>query len=165
MDRKLHPNLKLERGLILVHLIIIIGGYSAGGQMAQHYAILRTSTDDDDRLHFWIGNSSLLSGVDVLKYGLESNFPAYVSKNAHTLGREGIIKRYHSWMLNYAWGLTQGQNHLERGWNFIMMLEDMGGIPKLTTVDWVPGVSHNSEAVPVLKSSYGSNTIHVQCSV
>ncbi len=44
------------------------------------------------------------------------------------------------------------------------MLEDMGGIPKLTTVDWVPGVSHNgggmmasdagidSECIPSLSS-------------
>ncbi len=27
------------------------------------------------------------------------------------------------------------------------MLEDMGGIPKLTTVDWVPGVSHSGEGM------------------
>ncbi len=27
------------------------------------------------------------------------------------------------------------------------MLEDMGGIPKLTTVDWVPGVSHSGESM------------------
>ncbi len=31
--------------------------------MAQHYAILRPSTDDDDGLHFWISNSSLLGGT------------------------------------------------------------------------------------------------------
>ncbi len=27
------------------------------------------------------------------------------------------------------------------------MLGDMGGIPKLTTVDWVPGVSHSGEGM------------------
>ncbi len=43
--------------------VLVFGGYSAGGQMAQRYAILKTSTDDDDRLHFWIGNSSLLGGT------------------------------------------------------------------------------------------------------
>ncbi len=115
--------------------------------MAQRYAILRPSTDDDDRLHFWIGDSSFLSavrqtelnllhtanpgslcwlirnrpipndrceGVDAFKYGLESNFPAYASKNARTLGREGIIKRYHSQTLNYAWGLVRAIFPLQR---------------------------------------------------
>ncbi len=28
-----------------------------------------------------------------------------------------------------------------------MMLEDMGGIPKLTTIDWVHGVSHRGEGM------------------
>ncbi len=45
--------------------------------------------------------------ADAFKYGLESNFPAYASKNAHALGREGIIKRYHSRTPNYAWGLVR----------------------------------------------------------
>ncbi len=107
--------------------------------MAQRYAILRPSTDDDDRLRFWIGDSSFLGrttdgvkfitysqswifcwltpnhpipndrceDVDVFKYGLESNFPAYASKNTRALGREGIIKRHHSRTLNYAWGLVR----------------------------------------------------------
>ncbi|SJL16617.1 uncharacterized protein ARMOST_20143 [Armillaria ostoyae] len=110
MDRKLYPKLK----------VLVVGGHSAGGQMAQRYAILRTSTDDDDRLHFWIANPGSLcwltsnrpipndgcEGVDAFKYGLNSNFPAYATKNARALGREGIIKRYHSRTLNYAWGLV-----------------------------------------------------------
>ncbi|KAK0477863.1 hypothetical protein IW261DRAFT_1565659 [Armillaria novae-zelandiae] len=164
MDRNLYPNLK----------VLVVGGHSAGGQMAQRYAILRPSTDDDDRLHFWIANPGSLcwltpnrpipnnrcEGVDAFKYGLASNFPAYASKNARALGREGIVKRYHSRTLNYAWGLkdegngdtraqaqTQGRTHLERGRNFVAMLEDMGGIPSLTTVNWVPGVSHSGEAM------------------
>ncbi|KAK0183697.1 hypothetical protein F5146DRAFT_659584 [Armillaria mellea] len=166
MDRKLYPNLK----------ILIIGGHSAGGQMAQRYAILRPSTgDDDDKLHFWIANPGSLcwltpnrlvpidgcEGVDAFKYGLGSNFPAYASKDARTLGREGIVKRYLSRTLHYAWGLkdegngdtraqaqaSKRRNHLERGRNFVAMLEDMGGIPGLTTIDWVPGVSHSGEGM------------------
>ncbi|KAK0493842.1 hypothetical protein EDD18DRAFT_1178117 [Armillaria luteobubalina] len=164
MDRKLYPNLK----------VLVVGGHSAGGQMAQRYAILRPSTDDDGRLHFWIANPGSLcwltpgrpvpnnqcDGVDAFKYGLESGFPAYATKSARALGREGIVKRYHSRTLNYAWGLkdegngdtraqaqTQGRTHLERGQNFVAMLEDMGGIPSLTTVDWVPGVSHSGEGM------------------
>ena len=35
----------------------MLAGHSAGAQMAQRYIALRQSTTDDDRLHFWIGNS------------------------------------------------------------------------------------------------------------
>ncbi|KAK0229597.1 hypothetical protein EDD85DRAFT_851012 [Armillaria nabsnona] len=150
-----------QRNSVTYSQVLVVGGHSAGGQMSQRYAILRTSTDDDDRLHFWIVNPGSLcwltpnrpvpnnqyEGVDAFKYGLESNFPAYASRKARALGRDGIIKRYHNRTLNYAWGLTQGRNHLERGRYFVAMLEDMGGIPKLSTVDWVPGVSHNGEGM------------------
>ncbi|KAK0204354.1 hypothetical protein DFS33DRAFT_1434599 [Desarmillaria ectypa] len=149
MDRSVYPNLK----------VLVIGGHSAGGQMAQRYATLRISTANDDRLHFWIANPASLcwltpdrlfpndqcEGFDKFKYGLQSNFPAYASKDARVLGRDGIIKRYYSRTLNYAWGLTQGRTRLERGQNFIAMLEDMGGIPNITTVDWVPGINHSTQ--------------------
>jgi len=43
---------------------------------------------------------------------------------------------------------TQGGTHLERGQNFVAMLEDMdGGIPAQTTVDFIEGVSHDSTAM------------------
>ncbi|KAK0452166.1 uncharacterized protein EV420DRAFT_1559248 [Desarmillaria tabescens] len=162
MDRSVYPNLK----------VLVVGGHSAGGQMAQRYATLRISTDDDDRLHFWVANPASLcwltsdrpihndacEGYDAFKYGLDSNFPAYATKNARALGRDGIIKRYYSRTLNYAWGLedqgngdtrcqaqTQGHTRLERGQNFVAMLENMGGIPNLTTIEWVPGVGHSAQ--------------------
>ncbi|KAK0221212.1 hypothetical protein EDD85DRAFT_796610 [Armillaria nabsnona] len=112
--------------------VLVVGGHSAGGQMAQHYEILRPSTDEDDRCE----------GVDAFKYRLESNFPEFAGKNARALGREGIIKRYHNQTLNYAWGLTDTfivdsrTKSFRRGRNFVAMLEDIGDIPKLTTVDW-----------------------------
>ncbi|KAK0447033.1 uncharacterized protein EV420DRAFT_887162 [Desarmillaria tabescens] len=177
MDKSVYPNLK----------VLIVGGHSAGGQTTQRYAALRKSTKNDDRLQFWIANPGSLcwltsdrpfpddscQGVDEFKYGLESNFPAYAASNALSLGREGIINRYHSRALSYAWGLkdegngdtrcqaevschlslvaiainvpqTQGSSHIARGKQFVAMLENMGGIPNLTTVDWVPGVSHNT---------------------
>ncbi|KAG7451802.1 uncharacterized protein BT62DRAFT_959698 [Guyanagaster necrorhizus] len=162
MNTTLYPNLK----------VVVVAGHSAGGQMSQRYAALRISTENDDQLHFWIANpASLLwltsdrpvpnddcKGFDRYKYGLASKYPAYATANARVLGREGIIERYNGRTLNYAWGLkdngdgdtrcqamTQGSTHLKRGKNFVSMLEDMGGIPNLTTIDWVPKVRHDTE--------------------
>ncbi|KAK0452168.1 uncharacterized protein EV420DRAFT_1766246 [Desarmillaria tabescens] len=140
MERSVYPNLK----------VLVVGGHSAGSQMAQRYAAL---------LHFWVANPASLcwltserpipndacEGYDKFKYGLQSNFPAYATENARTLGRDGIIKRYYNRTLNYAWGLTQGHTRLERGQNFVAKLEDMDGIPNLTTFDWVPGVGHSAQ--------------------
>ncbi len=33
--------------------------------MAQRYAMLRNSTEDDDRLHFWVGEASVFHRVAV----------------------------------------------------------------------------------------------------
>ncbi|PBK59281.1 hypothetical protein ARMSODRAFT_899499 [Armillaria solidipes] len=161
MDKTIYPNLK----------VLVVGGHSAGGQTTQRYATLRKSTKNNDRLQFWIANPASLcwltpdrpvpddtcEGFDEFKYGLDSNFPTYASSNADTLGREGIINRYNTRALSYAWGLndegsgdtrcqaeTQGSTHIARGRNFVAMLEDTGGIPTLTTVDWVPGISHDT---------------------
>ncbi|KAK0458636.1 uncharacterized protein EV420DRAFT_368640 [Desarmillaria tabescens] len=115
-------------------------------------------------------------GVDDFKYGLKANFPAYATADARVLEREGIIERYNGRTISYAWGLvsdviclrvifyhslqedhgdgdprcqakTQGNSHLERGQYFVSMLEDMGGVPNCTTVDWVPGISHDAEGM------------------
>ncbi|KAK0212064.1 hypothetical protein DFS33DRAFT_1248379, partial [Desarmillaria ectypa] len=162
MDKSVYPNLK----------VLVVGGHSAGGQTTQRYAVLRKLTENEDWLQFWIANPGSLcwlvsdrpfpvdncKGVDEFKYGLESNFPLYANSNARSLGREGIINRYHGRTLSYAWGLKDEGNgdtrcqaeasslftHIARGKHFVAMLEDMGGIPNLTTVDWVPGVSHNT---------------------
>ncbi len=37
----------------------MIAGHSAGAQMAQRYLALRKKTNNDDRLHYWIGESSV----------------------------------------------------------------------------------------------------------
>ncbi|KAK0488112.1 hypothetical protein EDD18DRAFT_1423665 [Armillaria luteobubalina] len=161
MDKTIYPNLK----------VLVVGGHSAGGQTTQRYAILRKSTLDDNRLQFWIANPASLcwlstdrpvldytcSHYDAFKYGLDSNFPTYAPSDADTLGRDGLIDRYHSRVLSYAWGLNdeesgdtrceaemQGSTHVERGRNFVAMLEGMGGIPRRSTIDWVPGVSHDA---------------------
>ncbi|KAK0450592.1 uncharacterized protein EV420DRAFT_741788 [Desarmillaria tabescens] len=162
MNTTVYPNLET----------VVVGGHSAGGQIAQRYAALKISTENDDRLRFWIANPASLcwltsdrpvpndecEGFDDYKYGLASSFPAYATANARILARDGIVERYNGRRISYAWGLkdngagdtrcqalTQGSTHLERGQNFVSMLEDMGGIPNLTTVDWVSGVSHNTD--------------------
>lgn len=164
MDKTVYPNLQ----------VVVIGGHSAGAQMAQRYAALRVTTDDDDRLHFWIANpGSLLwltsdrpvsvddcDGIDDYKYGLASGFPAYATASARTLGRSGIVEKYNGRNMNYDWGLTdyangdhrcqaaaQGEDHVTRGKNFVQMLEDMGGIPNLTTIDWAPNIGHSNEGM------------------
>ncbi|KAK0484143.1 hypothetical protein EDD18DRAFT_1112195 [Armillaria luteobubalina] len=141
---------------------IVVGGHSAGGQMAQRYATLRKSTENDNRLHFWIANPGSLcwltddrplpdsscSDADQYKYGLAA-------------GPRCIVSRYNGRNLNYAWGtadngpgdisceaFTQGRTHLERGRNFVAMLQNLtGGIPSLSTVDWIEGVSHSNEGM------------------
>ncbi len=40
------------------------------------------------------------------------------------------------------------------------MLEDMGGIPKLTTVDWVPGVSHSGEGMMASDAGIDKVSVH-----
>ncbi|SJK99149.1 uncharacterized protein ARMOST_02436 [Armillaria ostoyae] len=173
MDTGTFPNLNT----------VVVGGHSAGGQMAQRYAALRKSTENDNRLHFWIGfphgilpanpgslcwltddrpiPDSSCSDADQYKYGLAGNFPAYATSDTNKLGRDGIISRYNGRNLNYAWGtadngpgdisceaFTQGRTHLERGKNFVAMLQNLtGGIPALSTVDWIEGVSHSNEGM------------------
>ncbi|KAG7441816.1 uncharacterized protein BT62DRAFT_955421 [Guyanagaster necrorhizus] len=165
MDTQAFPNLNT----------VVVGGHSAGGQMTQRYATLRKSTENDDRLHFWIANPGSLCWLtaerpmpnsscidpDKYKYGLESNFPAYATSDTNRLGRDGIVSRYIGRNLHYAWGtadngpgdisceaLAQGRTHLERGRNFVAMLEKLtGGIPALSTVDWIEGVSHSNEGM------------------
>jgi len=81
--------------------------------------------------------------------------PAYALDDAKTLGREGLVERYFSRNIHYAWGLadngpgdtrcqavTQGATHLERGKNFVAMIDQLGGLPSTSTVDYVAGVSH-----------------------
>ncbi len=39
------------------------------------------------------------------------------------------------------------------------MLEDMGGIPNCTTVDWVPGVGHDAEGM--MASNVGVDKVRI----
>ncbi|KAF9027741.1 hypothetical protein BDZ89DRAFT_1039356 [Hymenopellis radicata] len=153
MDQSVYPNLNT----------VVIAGHSAGAQMAQRYAALRATTDNDDRLHYWIGNPGSLLWLTTDRPAPNSNCsdPGYATKDANSLGRDGIVERYRGRKVNYAWGtadngpgdtrcqaVTQGSTHYERGQNYVAMLENMdGGMPSDQTVDWIEGVSHDNEAM------------------
>lgn len=94
--------------------------------MAQRYAAMRTSTESDDRIHYWVANpGSLLwliegrpvpdascTDMDKFKYGLDGGFPSYAS-DAKSLGREGIVERYRSRNIHYAWGTVRSKCSLQ----------------------------------------------------
>ena len=97
-------------------------------------------------------------GVDSYKYGLNDTFPAYALGDANDMGREGIVQRYLGRKVHYAFGLddtgagdtrcqamTQGGSHLERGRNFVTMLNGMGSRSSASTIDYVPNVSHQAD--------------------
>jgi hypothetical protein len=88
--------------------------------MAQRYAAMRGPLKSDDRIHYWIANpGSLLwltadrpapdascTDYDKFKYGLDGGFPSYQS-HASKLGREGLVERYRSRNMHYAWGTVR----------------------------------------------------------
>lgn len=100
-------------------------------------------------------------GYDEFKYGLAGSFPGYALGDANELGRDGLVERYRSRNIHYAWGLaddgagdtrcqaeTQGLTHLERGQYFDEMIHAMdGGLPSTQTIDYVEGVSHDDAAM------------------
>lgn len=172
MDRNIYPHLST----------VVLAGHSAGGQMVQRYAALRPSCPGNSRLHFWVANPGTLLWLtpdrpvknpsceeyDNYKYGLAGDFVGYAKADVERLGREGIVKRYRSRTVHYAWGLKdtgaggdtrcpakmQGASRLERGRNFVEMLKGMdGGIPSTHTIDWVEGVGHDTAGMLEDKAS------------
>ncbi|KIY70665.1 hypothetical protein CYLTODRAFT_419621 [Cylindrobasidium torrendii FP15055 ss-10] len=166
MDKNTFPNLK----------VVVIAGHSAGAQMAQRYLALRNTKDNDDRLHYWIGNpgsflwltkhrpkaNSTCEDVDEYKYGLGGSFPGYATALAKSSGRDGIVDQYMGRYAHYAFGLnddgpgdtrcqavTQGATHLERGSYFEALLKSLNGgeLPSKTTFDYITNVSHDNIAM------------------
>ncbi|KAL9937683.1 hypothetical protein V8E36_003228 [Tilletia maclaganii] len=108
---------------------VVVSGFSLGSQLVQRYALLRRSSDDDDRLTFWIcapGSFLYLNATrpanigkrcsstfNEFKYGLQGKVPAYVRETptAETLGN-----RLASLTVRYLVGLTDtisGDNSCE----------------------------------------------------
>ncbi|KAF8917278.1 hypothetical protein CPB85DRAFT_1431546 [Mucidula mucida] len=159
--------------------VVVIGGHSAGAQMVQRYIGLRSSILHDERLHFWVANpasfmwlteshpiatSEGCENVDEYKYGLSGGFPGYsgwyrfeisCASNSLCLG----FGQYFMIMDDLPGDTsceaqTQGSNHLDRGRNFVAMLEGMdGGVPTNTTVDYIDGVAHDN--VLMMQSAMG----------
>ncbi|KAL1757675.1 hypothetical protein FB107DRAFT_208632 [Schizophyllum commune] len=166
LDKKRFP--KLDK--------VVLAGHSAGAQFGQRYAALRKSRSHNARIAYWLANpGSLLwltadrplpddncTNVDRWKYGLTDGLPAYGAYAQKHYGRDGIVERYSSHYIHYAWGTaddgpgdtrcqakTQGLTHYQRGLNFINMLQGLNGgkLPENQTVDWVEGVSHDGEGM------------------
>jgi len=124
--------------------------------MAQRYAALRKSTSGDDRIHYCRANSLLQAtisnicigvanpgsilwltedrplpdsdceGFDEYKYGLNGSFPAYALGDANNLGRDGLVERYRSRNLHYAWGLVSQGNSIARNTVLTSLQNDYG---------------------------------------
>ncbi|KAK7455267.1 hypothetical protein VKT23_011139 [Stygiomarasmius scandens] len=162
-DKSIYPNLQE----------IIFAGHSAAAQMFQRYAALRNPTDNDDAIHYIVANpgsflwlasdrpapNSSCEDVDRYKYGLDDGFPGYATGTFNRVGRGGLVDRYLSRNVHYAHGtaddgpgdtscqaVTQGSSHLERGQNFVSLLQSLStGWPTTQTIDWVEGVSHQNQ--------------------
>ncbi|KAF5362718.1 hypothetical protein D9758_011691 [Tetrapyrgos nigripes] len=161
-DKERYPNIQE----------IIFAAHSAGSQFFQRYAALRIPTEDDSIIHYIPANpgsfvwlvedrpapNDTCADVDRYKYGLSSGFPGYSTGNVNEIGREGVVERFRSRNVHYAQGtadhgpgdtaceaVTQGSTHLERGENFVDMLNLNGGMPLNHTIDWVEGVSHQND--------------------
>lgn len=165
MDQSTFPNLET----------VVLAGHSAGGQLTQRYALLCTGATD--WLQFWVANpasfawlvpdrpvaSATCDGVDDYKYGINGTFPAHVSSDAKSLGRDGLVEQYRGRAVHYAFGTAdhgvmdtgcqadaQGAYHLARGNNFVAMLQGMhGGMPSSQTVDYVDGVAHSDQGMMI----------------
>ncbi|KAF8883944.1 hypothetical protein CPB85DRAFT_1172935, partial [Mucidula mucida] len=161
MDRTLYPNLRT----------VVVAGHSAGGQLTQRYATLRRDTANNGRLQFWIANPAsyawltsdrpvpdeACTGVDEYKYGLDGSLPEY----AAGLQRGDIVSQYRARNVCYVLGRedhetgdsrcqakVQGADHLERGQNFVKMLQGMkGGMPWTHSLAYVDGVGHDPEGM------------------
>jgi len=51
--------------------------------------------------------NSNCEGYDDFKYGLGGKFPAYATGDANKLGRNGLVDRYRSRNMHYAWGTVR----------------------------------------------------------
>ncbi|THU77568.1 hypothetical protein K435DRAFT_88044 [Dendrothele bispora CBS 962.96] len=163
LDKSTYPNLEE----------IVFAGHSAAAQMFQRYAALRSPIDNDAQIHYIVANpgsfmwlasdrpapNSSCDDVDRYKYGMNGGFPGYGTGTFNRLGRHGLVEQYLARNVHYAHGtaddgpgdtscqaVTQGSTHLERGQNFVSLLQSLStGMPSTQTIDWVEGVSHQNQ--------------------
>ncbi|THU79475.1 hypothetical protein K435DRAFT_943064 [Dendrothele bispora CBS 962.96] len=155
---------------------VVLAGHSAAGQIFQRYAAMRVPTVNDDRVNFIVANPGSylwlvtdrprtndsctdVNVYDKYKYGLTTGIPGYSTGDFNDIGRNGTVTRYLGRNVHYALGTdddgpgdtgceasTQGTSHLDRGNNFLNMLNSMpNGMPPSHSIDMVEGVSHQQE--------------------
>ncbi|THU98677.1 hypothetical protein K435DRAFT_795505 [Dendrothele bispora CBS 962.96] len=151
---------------------VVFIGHSAAGQFFQRYAAMRKHTKNDELISWVVANpASYLwlvedrpvevadcDDIDEYKYGLSGDMPGYSTGDFNDKGRDGVVSRYRGRNVHYALGTadldsgtdkcqaqTQGSSHLERGQNYVAMLEAMpDGMPATHTLDLIEGVSHQN---------------------
>lgn len=163
MDKSQYPNLNK----------VVVAGHSMGGQAVVRYALMKHEKSYDSDIMYWAGNPGSYTWLvedrptsedcknseNSYPYGMDDSdgFPKYARamvENGQSVG--DIVNRFRSRTVHYALGLldngagdthcealAQGANHLQRGANFVQMLNNQdGGLPGTHTVSYVPGVSH-----------------------
>ncbi|KAF5367929.1 hypothetical protein D9758_004345 [Tetrapyrgos nigripes] len=169
MDKETYPNLQE---------IIFVGHSAAAQLLQRYAALRKPTDNDESihfmianpGTYLWLtsdrpvtvdSDNSSCSGIDDYKYGMSSSLVQYSNQDFAQIGRKGVVKRYRERNVHYAFGtadfgvgdyacqaMTQGATHLDRGMNFIMLLQSMvGGVPTTHTVDWIDGIGHDFEGM------------------
>ncbi|WFD33013.1 hypothetical protein MSPP1_004070 [Malassezia sp. CBS 17886] len=177
MDRSEYPNVEK----------VVVAGHSLGAMAAQRHAV-QMKSKNEDRVAWWIGNpgawtwlvsdrpvkrDDCASSENDFPYGLddEDNYTKYLKSQG--IDASDIVSRYRSRSVHYALALldnqlgdshceaqAQGVNHLQRGANYVMMLNNQdGGLPDTHSVSYIAGVSHQDypmfAAAPSLAYLFG----------
>ncbi|PKI83266.1 hypothetical protein MVES1_002992 [Malassezia vespertilionis] len=137
-DKGRFPNLKM----------IVMAGFSMGGQTVGRYITFRKDTENDDRINYWVAspasfmylnssrpvpNPEKCSGYDDYKYGLSGKLPAYFNRSVDT--QKDILNRYLTRKTTYLVGsddssagdtscsaMVQGHDHVDRMHNWVNLV-------------------------------------------
>ncbi|WFD22457.1 hypothetical protein MEQU1_001129 [Malassezia equina] len=148
---------------------VVLAGHSMGAQAVQHYQLMRkTNKDQEDSIMWWIGNPGawtwLNAGrptywpdcqdqMNIWPYGLNqtSKHVAYnMNAKEHKLV-SAALKRETQIALGlddngegntHCEAFYQGANHLDRGSNYVLSVDGMGGLPSNYEVNYVAHVAH-----------------------
>ena len=159
LDKSKYPNLDK----------VVLAGHSMGAQAVQHYSVMRKRNDDQDSsLMWWIGNPGawtwLNAGrptywpncqdqMNIWPFGLNQT-SQHIAYNMDAKEDELVsatLKRETQIALGlddngegntHCEAFYQGANHLDRGSNFVLSVDGMGGLPSNFEVNYVAHVAH-----------------------
>ncbi|KAN0063149.1 hypothetical protein ACQY0O_004313 [Thecaphora frezii] len=149
---------------------VVVAGHSMGGQATHRYALLKKRKSYDPNMQFWVGNPGSYAWLDDQRpyvnqscsepdswpYGLGnySSVPRYARLDVKA-DKNAVVERYRSRKVHYALGLLdtgagdthceakeQGGSHLDRGSQYVLMLNRTGGFPTAQSLDIIDGTSH-----------------------